>query len=83
MDAPTRSDLTTATAPTPRRTFAQLRQLLGFGPKRLKILLALIGSGEIDGPDWHGEFRAAVGPRGEVKSAAQRALREIHIPEDR
>ena len=64
------------------QTFAQLRQLLGFGVVRLKLLLAIRREACLDCPGWSGEFRATIGPQGQVKAAAIRSLEEVRVDDE-
>jgi hypothetical protein len=53
-----------------------------FGLVRLKLLLALCRSPELDIPGWHGVFTAQVGPQGQVKARAHEALGEVRLDQD-
>ncbi|HEY8694847.1 MAG TPA: hypothetical protein VIR57_19125 [Chloroflexota bacterium] len=53
----------------------------GFGMVRLKLLLALTRSPELDTPHWHGQFHAEIGAQGQVKAAAHQALGEVRLEE--
>jgi hypothetical protein len=48
---------------------------------RLKLLLALTRSPELDTPHWHGQFHAEIGAQGQVKAAAHQALGEVRLEE--
>jgi len=50
-----------------------------FGIVRLKLLLALCRSPELDTLHWHGMFTASIGPNQQVKAAAQRSPHEIRL----
>ena len=50
-----------------------------FGIVRLKLLLALCRSPELDSLHWHGVFQATVGPNQQVKAAAHRSPHEIRL----
>src|SRR5689334_13088644 len=54
------------------RTFAELRQLLGLGPRRLKVLLWLKQHPELEEGAW--KFEGNVGGSGSVKIGAMQML---------
>lgn len=64
-----------------QHTFTELRQLLGFGPKRLKLLLFLAQHPELDEQGWYGDLRANVDGSGSVKAAVHPGLREVRQEE--
>lgn len=66
---------------TELRTFTEMRASLGFGVRRLKILLALRQLPELDDPDWQGTLTYHLGPRGQVACDPHRTPREIRVPE--
>jgi hypothetical protein len=50
-----------------------------FGMVRLKLLLAIARSPELDQPGWNGNFSASIGGNGAVKTAAHPAQREVRL----
>jgi len=53
-----------------------------FGTVRLKLLLALCRSPQLDIPHWAGTFTASIGPGGQVKAACHVALGEVRLEQD-
>jgi len=51
----------------------------GFGIVRLKLILALCRSPELDRPGWSGTFQATVGASGQVKARAHESLGEVQL----
>jgi hypothetical protein len=48
-------------------TYAEIRHLLGFGPRRLKIMLALTRHPELDSLEWAGTITFFLGRTAAVK----------------